>query len=101
MGRYTVASEARDDIRDIYRYVAERNRTAARRLRSMFFEKFRMLARHPLMGEARDDLAPGVRMFVAEKYVILYRPTSRGIAVVQVVHSARDIHAVMRRPMNE
>ncbi len=49
------------------------------------------------MGEARNDLAEDLRMFSAGDYVILYRPTDFGIAVVSVVHSARDIAALFQQ----
>ena len=101
MSRYTVTREARQDIRDICRYVARDNPPAAGRLRGVFFEKFRALSDHPLLGEVRDDLAEGLRMSLAGKYVILYRPKPNGIEVVQVAHSARDIYAVLRHKETE
>lgn len=94
MSRYTIAPEARDDLRDVYRHIAKDNPNAAGRLRQLFFKKFRLLATQPLLGEAREDLAENLRMFTAGNYVILYRPTPSGIAVVQVVHSARDLVAL-------
>ena len=97
MSRYVLAPEAREDLKSIYRYIARDNPPAAGRLRKVFLAKFRMLAQQPLMGQARDDLAQDLRMFPAGNYVILYRARSDGIDVVQVVHSAQDIGAVLRQ----
>jgi len=97
MSRYIVSPEAREDLKSIYRYIAQDNPSAAGRLRQVFLERFRLLAQGPLLGEARDDLATDLRMFTAGNYVILYRPTEDGIAVVQIVHSAQDLAALWRR----
>lgn len=77
MSRYTIAREAREDLKEIYRYIARDNPSAAGRLRQIFFEKFRLLAEQPLIGEVRNDLAENLRMFSAGNYVVLYRPTGR------------------------
>jgi len=98
MSRYTLSPRAREDLKAIYRYLAEQSAPAAGRLREVFLKRFRLLARHPLLGEARDDLAEGLRMFPAGSYVILYRPTKVGITVAQIVHSARDMDALFGRP---
>jgi toxin ParE1/3/4 len=50
-----------------------------------------------MLGEARDDLAPGVRVFSIGSYVILYTPTTHGVRIIQVVHSLRDMQTAFRR----
>jgi toxin ParE1/3/4 len=96
MSRYTISDQAREDVKGIYRYIAGDNVAAARRLRTAFINKFRLLAGQPLMGEARDDLAANLRMLTADNYVVLYRLTDVGIDVVRVIHAARDIAALWR-----
>ena len=54
----------------------------------------RVLATQPMMGRARDELAPGVRSFPFGRYVVFYMPLDDGIDVVRVLHGARDIDAV-------
>jgi toxin ParE1/3/4 len=89
--RYRITYEAREDLKSIYRYIAQDSPSAAGRLRELFYDKFRLLARFPLIGEARDDLAEGIRMFTAGNYVILYQSEQRRVTIVQIVHAARDI----------
>jgi toxin ParE1/3/4 len=91
MSRYTIAPEAKEDIKVIYRYISRDNAPAARRLRQALSNAFRMLAQRPLLGELRNDLAAELRMFCTGNYVILYYPTSNGVAIAQVVHGARDL----------
>jgi len=97
MSRYRISPKAREDLKSIYRYVAEDNPPAAGRLKKMFLDRFLLLAAQPLMGEAREDLAENLRMFSLGSYVIRCRPTSDGIEVAQVVHSARDLAALFLR----
>lgn len=100
MARYLLQPAARDDIKDIYRYIADRNRTAAAKVRAQILSTFRMLAESPFLGEARDDLAAGLRIFTTGNYVIIYRPKPGGIEIVQVVHGARDWEAAFGRSNN-
>jgi toxin ParE1/3/4 len=57
-------------------------------------EKFKLFAKQPLTGRARDELAAGQRSFPFGRYVIFYEPIEGGLDVVRVLHSARDIDAV-------
>jgi toxin ParE1/3/4 len=99
MSRFTFARGVRADLRGIWRYIAVENHSpdAADRLIDRLFDVFALLAREPLLGEARDDLGLGVRGFVVGSYLVLYVPTKCGVRVVQVVPAARDLPAVFRR----
>jgi len=97
MSRYTISREARQDLKDIYRYVAESNPSAAARLGDQFFERFRLLAAHPLLGQSREDLARDLRICRAGRYVILYRPAKGGVTIVKIAHSARDLAGLFAR----
>lgn len=61
------------------------------------FDRFGMLVRQPLIGEACDDLAPNLRYFPVGNYVIYYQPTDDGVVIVRVVHGARDVNALFGR----
>ncbi len=98
MNHFTVAPLARKDLQAIWDYIGVENSSpdAAGRLLKWFFDKFALLASQPLLGQLREDLRPGLRIFSAESYVILYYPTKGGIEVVGVVHGAQDIEAMFR-----
>ena len=98
MNRYTLAPEVRDDLDEIWDYIAIDNNSpvAASRQIEVLYEKFTLLATQPLIGQARDDLGKDIRVFVVRPFVILYRHKSYGVEVVQVVHGSRDIYAVLR-----
>ncbi len=97
MSGYSILPAARQDIKNICRYIAADNPAAANRFRQSLVTKFRLLAAQPLLGEARDDLSPAIRMLTVGNYVIFYRSGGVGVEVVQVVHAARDIEVLLRR----
>jgi toxin ParE1/3/4 len=93
MSRYRLETSARSDLKEIFEYIAKDNLMAARRLR----ERFKFLAANPLMGELRNDLAPGLRILSVGSYVLLYYPDERGVVVTHAVHGARDLAAFLER----
>ncbi len=50
-----------------------------------------MWAENPRSGRARIEIGADVRSFPHGKYVIFYRPLVDGIAVLHVLHGARDL----------
>ena len=93
MNRYIVSPQAVADLQAIWDYIGIKQGSpgAASDQLVRFHEKFALLASQPLMGEIREDLRPGLRIFVADSYLILYYPLGDGIEVVGVVHAARHI----------
>jgi toxin ParE1/3/4 len=82
---------ARDDLRQIWLYVAERNQSAADRLIDRFERTLETLARHPQMGESVPQYRPGLRRFTLGNYVLYYEPVEGGVRLVRVLHGARNI----------
>ena len=87
---------AETDILEIWDYIADDSLAAADRWVDQVDKQFRVLATQPMMGRARDELAPGVRSFPFGRYVVFYVPLDDGIDVVRVLHGARDIDAVFK-----
>jgi len=63
MPRVTRRPLAEADILEIWDYIADDSLAAADRWVDRLDEQFRLLAAQPMMGRARDELAPGVRSF--------------------------------------
>ena len=82
---------AREDILDIWTYIAADNLRAADALVDRLDQAFFLLARNPKSGRARPDIGRGVRSFTVERYVIFYRAMGGGIDVGRVMHGARNI----------
>jgi toxin ParE1/3/4 len=100
MTRYRVTPAARDDLKRIAHYIAMEKQSpqAAKRLRAHFLDDFRRLARSPLIGQACPEFGPNIRIWPVGNYVVLYQPQKDGIDTIQVVHGARDLPLIARRP---
>jgi len=94
MSRYVVTIPARQDIKEISRYLIGYSSTAARRLREKFKQRCKLLADFPEMGQSRDELQPGLRSVPVENYLIFYRPIPNGVEIVRVVSGYRDLEEV-------
>ena len=99
MARVIRTTEARNDLKGIGRYIAERsqNRSIALRFLDNIDKKCRLFATQPEMGEPRPVLRPDVRSFPVDNYVVIYRPLQDGILVLLVTHGSRDIPRLFRR----
>jgi toxin ParE1/3/4 len=91
MPRVTRRALAQTDILEIWDFVADDSVAEADRWVDHLDDQFRLLATPPLLGRAREDLAPGVRSFPVGRYVVFHVPIDNGIDVVRVLHGARDI----------
>jgi toxin ParE1/3/4 len=94
MSRYRLTDEARQDLDEVWFYIAEDNPPAADRLLDTLYEKFLLLAGQPLLGRARPELGVNLRSLPVGNYVIFYRPIDDGIEVALVLHGTRDIEGV-------
>ena len=102
MTDYNLDPQALDDLREIWRFLAiERtSQQAAKRQMERLEGTFSLLARQPMLGQTRDDLAEGVRAFVCRPYVILYRAGPDCVSIAQIVHGSRDMRIAFRDASN-
>ena len=94
MRRITRTPRARQDLIDIWTWIAADNPEAADRLLDLIDEKLQLLAEHPRLGPERPDIAPDVRVFPIRRYLILYRERARHIEIVRVVHGMRRLDRI-------
>ena len=81
----------REDLLDIWAYIAADNPTAADRVYDRIDTKCRLLRDHPELGPGRPDIAEGARMLVIGRWLALYRLTEGGVQVVRIIDAARDL----------
>jgi toxin ParE1/3/4 len=98
MRDFRLSPQASIDLEGIWDYIGieKDNPTAAFRQIEMLYEKFVVLALHPLLGESREDLGLNLRSFVAGNYVIVYQPTPEEVEIARVIHAARDIRSMFK-----
>lgn len=95
MAQSELSPEAQSDLIEIWSYIAQYNEEAADNLIDKIYQKSQVLADSPYIGVARPELAPELRSFVVEKYVLFYQPISDGVKIVRVLHGARDIEQLL------
>jgi toxin ParE1/3/4 len=92
MARIEKRAEANLDLYELWEYVALKSPASADKLIRRINEVFGILAENPEIGHRQDDLAPGLRSFPVNPYVIFYRPLAEreGVEIVRVLHARRD-----------
>ncbi len=94
MPSYRISSQAKQDLRELKEYFAERDPDLAKRLLDAIEDTLRLLAKQPRLGAAIPRIREGLRYFVARKpthrYLIFYYETESGIEISDVIHQARN-----------
>ncbi len=92
--RFIVTPQAREDLIEIWEYIAQDNVTRADRVLAGLHDSFLQLARSPGMGHYRKDLADlRHRFWTVHPFVIAYRWQTVPLQIVAVVHGARELRA--------
>jgi plasmid stabilization system protein ParE/ferredoxin len=74
MARIQRRPRASDDIAEIWDYIADDSVAQADAFVDRLDRKLQLLATQPMMGRARDELAPGLRSMAFGRYVVFYEP---------------------------
>ena len=89
-----ITPEARQDAKDIARYLEERNVSAARRFLQTVEQIIEMLLQNPELGERlRADPTGQIRYRTISgfrNYLIFYRRVDSVLEIIRVLHGARD-----------
>jgi plasmid stabilization system protein ParE len=97
--RFILSPEAVRDLVQIWRYVKnESSIETADRVESVIWGKFIYLAGYPHAGHWRRDLTDvPVRFFSVYSYLIVYRPETKPLQVVSILHGGRDVEAILSK----
>ena len=99
MARLRFMPAARSDLSEIRRHIAKDDPVRAKSFIEEIRGHCRRLAEHPGMHPVATRLDPKARKAVHGAYLIFYDAEDRGILVLRVIHSARDLSAIgLREP---
>ncbi len=86
-------SEARDDLKNIYEFIARDSEKYASRQVSQIFERVNVLKKHPQIGKVVEEINRlEVREISEGNYRIIYRIINgSAIEVLMIHHAARDL----------
>jgi toxin ParE1/3/4 len=97
--RVRFTARAREDLLDIWLYVATHNSEAvADRVYDSIEQTCGLLNEHPHLGRARPEIQPEARSVVIERWLALYRITEDGAQVVRIIDGARGLSAIEWTP---
>lgn len=91
MPRTIYTRPAVHDLAEIRKRIAIDNEPISRDFIARIKEKCRLISGTPHIGRERDGYGVGVRTFPFGSYIIFYRASDTGIAVLRVMHGARDL----------
>ena len=99
MRRYILAPEAALDLVEIWRYLKNKASVEiAEKVERAIRDKFLFLAGTPGAGHWRRDLTDEpVRFFAVYSYLIVYRPETKPLQVVAILHGSRDVERVLSK----
>jgi antitoxin ParD1/3/4 len=95
--RYVLAPEAALDLVNIWRYIKQKaSLEMADHVESAIRGKIVFLTENPGCGHWRKLLTDEpVRFFSVYSYLIVYRPETRPLQVVAILHGRRDVERVL------
>lgn len=96
--RYALSPEAAKDLVAIWQYIKDQStQETADRVESAIRDRLLTLARNPGAGHSRKDITSApVRFFPVYSYLIVYRPETKPLQVVAILHGRRDVENILQ-----
>jgi toxin ParE1/3/4 len=87
------------DLDEAAKWIADNNRSAAKRLRRAVIALAERLAEYPLSGAARPELADERCRFVPLRgfpFIVIYDAARSPPLILRILHGARDLPEILR-----
>ena|ERR1700704_4243171 len=96
--RYLLSPEAAIDLVQIWRYIRKQSSIEmADRVESVIRDRIAFLAGNPGAGHWRKNLTDqNVKFFPVYSYLIVYRPDTKPLQVVSILHGRRDVEQILQ-----
>lgn len=94
MGSYVFSQLAVKDLNEICDFIAQTNVKAASKLFDVIRQKCKLVADFPNMGKDYAWIAPDLRGFIVDDYIVFYYPREDGIDIVRLAYGRRDLKAL-------
>jgi plasmid stabilization system protein ParE len=99
---FQLTPQALGDLGNILDYIAKDSADAANRVESAILSACYSLALHPLLGSRRSEITlQPVRFWTVPRFrnfIVIYRPGTKPLQVVAVLHGMRNIKALLEEP---
>ena len=95
---FRLSAKSLEDLKSIGRFTLK---SWGREQRNIYLSKldesFHILAEQPPLGNARDDIRKGYRVYHVGRHLIFYRQKSTAIEIVRILHDRVDVETHLRR----
>lgn len=85
-----ITKEAREDLKDIWRYISAESVNAADDFIEVLHQKCTELARKGYYGRRRPDLGESIHSYPFRKYMIYFQKKRKYLYVVRILRGSRD-----------
>jgi toxin ParE1/3/4 len=94
MGFVHYSHRAKQDLLDIWLWIARDSMAIADAVLDRIERRAAKLAEHREIGIARPEIGEGARGLVIERWLVLYRLVDGGVQIVRIVDGARDLERI-------
>lgn len=96
MSEFVLTQVAKADLLKIIEYLEGDNPSAVLKVVDALDDAMQLLADNPGMGHFRPDLTPqDVRFWSVFRYLVIYRPDTKPLEIVRVLHGKRDVRRLL------
>jgi plasmid stabilization system protein ParE len=98
---FWLTPRAHQDLDEIWNFIARDSIDAANRVESAILRACGIVATNPLIGRRRPDVTKRpVRFSVVTRYpnyIVVYRPDTKPIQIIAIVHGKRNIQRALEQ----
>ena len=96
MSRFVLTPAAEGDLLKIIEYLEGDNPNAVLKVVDALDQAMQRLAESPGIGHVRPDLTDeDVRFWPVFTYLVVYRPETKPLEIVRVLHGKRDVERIL------
>ena len=93
---YQLTLAAKDDLQEIWLYIAQDNPPAANRVEAALHDAFNTIAENPHIGHTRPDIkAKHIKFWGVYSYQIVYDPKLEPLPILRILSGYRDINNIL------
>ena len=98
MPAFRLSAKSIEDLKSIGRFTLK---SWGREQRNIYLSKldesFHILAEQPQLGNARDDIRKGYRVYHVGRHLIFYRQKPAEIEIIRILHDRMDVETHLRK----
>ncbi len=96
MKGFVLTPRAKQDVNDIWDYIADDNIEAADRVANALETTMIKLAKRPGIGHSREELTDKRhRFFLVYSYMIIYRHETKPLQIIRILHASGDVQSIL------